>query len=282
MKTGNTAVTEAIKELIGIDRNQFAQIAMIAQGDFLKLLLASTDERGRIFRKIFNTSIYQQLQSELKNQANSLKGQYEDLRKSILQFAGEVSCAPDQSVYWELADIKKTNSIHALDKLLACLHILIEEDKKAEAVEVSNGNNLQGEFNQLISVMENAASINARLEKLDKSRECLKDLENHQGEYVDKSTKLAASQNAMYYVKPAADDLGRLRKSLENLQSGIEGQKLILKVKEPELRKLEELYQAEKNKDPEREALMGEINAAETTLATYEELETLTEGCGHD
>ena len=275
VKTGNTAVTEAIKELIGIDRNQFAQIAMIAQGDFLKLLLASTDERGRIFRKIFNTSIYQQLQSELKNQANSLKGQYEDLRKSILQFAGEVSCAPDQSVYWELADIKKTNSIHALDKLLACLHILIEEDKKAEAVEVSNGNNLQGEFNQLISVMENAASINARLEKLDKSRECLKDLENHQGEYVDKSTKLAASQNAMYYVKPAADELGRLRKSLENLQSGIEGQKLILKVKEPELRKLEELYQAEKNKDPEREALMGEINAAETTLATYEELETL-------
>ncbi len=275
VKTGNTAVTEAIKELIGIDRNQFAQIAMIAQGDFLKLLLASTDERGRIFRKIFNTSIYQQLQNELKNQANSLKGQYEDLRKSILQFAGEASCTKDQTVYWELADIKKANSIHALDKLLACLNTLIEEDKKAEAVEVSTGNNLQGELNQLISVIENAAITNARLEKLGQSQEHLSILERHQVDYVDKSSQLAAAQNAMYYVKPTADELERLRKALENLQSGIEGQKLILNVKEPEMRMLEELYQVEKNNDPDREALTGEINAAETTLATYEELETL-------
>jgi len=275
VKTGNTAVTEAIKELIGIDRNQFAQIAMIAQGDFLKLLLASTDERGKIFRKIFNTSIYQQLQNELKYKANNLKGQYEDLRKSILQFAGEVSCAADQTVYWELADIKKANNIHALDKLLACLHTLIEEDKIAEAAEVSTGNNLQVAIAKLKSAMDIAAIINARLEKLGKSQERLTVLEKRQGEYMGKSSKLAASQNAMYHVKPAADELGRLRESVRNLKTGIEGQKLILSAKEPDMLKLDEMYQTEKNKDPEREALTGEINAAETTLSTYEELETL-------
>ncbi len=41
--------------MIGIDRNQFIQIAMIAQGDFLKLLLSKTEERSKIFREIFNT-----------------------------------------------------------------------------------------------------------------------------------------------------------------------------------------------------------------------------------
>jgi exonuclease SbcC len=192
-----------------------------------------------------------------------------------LQYVAEVSCGEDQTVYWELADIKKANSIHALDKFLTCLHTLIEEDKKAEAAEVSRGNNLQNEFNELISVIENAVIINAKLEKLGQSQQSLSVLENLQREYSDKSSKLAAAQNAMYYVKPAAEELERLRNSVDNLQSGIEGQKQIIIIKEPEMRKLAGLYQAEKNKDPDREALTGKINAAETTLSTYEELETL-------
>ena len=51
--TGAKQVTEAITDLIGIDRAQFSQIVMIAQGDFLQLLLADTKERAKIFRRIF-------------------------------------------------------------------------------------------------------------------------------------------------------------------------------------------------------------------------------------
>lgn len=60
--TGIKEVNSAINELIGLDVNQFTQIAMIAQGEFLKLIHASTKERSDIFRKIFNTKPYQQLQ----------------------------------------------------------------------------------------------------------------------------------------------------------------------------------------------------------------------------
>lgn len=59
-------VTAAIRDIIGLDRTQFSQIAMIAQGDFLKLLLAPTDERIKIFRKLFKTELYQKLQEALK------------------------------------------------------------------------------------------------------------------------------------------------------------------------------------------------------------------------
>ena len=55
-------VNNAIIEIIGVDKNQFTQIAMIAQGDFLKLLLASTDERKKIFQKLFKTQNYYILQ----------------------------------------------------------------------------------------------------------------------------------------------------------------------------------------------------------------------------
>ncbi|MEE0059625.1 MAG: SMC family ATPase [Acutalibacteraceae bacterium] len=64
--TGMNEVSDYIKGLLGLDYNQFKQIAMIAQGDFLKLLLASSEERGSIFRKIFNTAIYQNLQEKLR------------------------------------------------------------------------------------------------------------------------------------------------------------------------------------------------------------------------
>ena len=45
-------------EIMGISRDQFTQIAMIAQGDFLRLLHARSDERKKIFSTIFHTSIY--------------------------------------------------------------------------------------------------------------------------------------------------------------------------------------------------------------------------------
>ena len=65
-------VNQKLKEILGVDRRQFAQIAMIAQGDFLKLLLADTKERQGIFREIFKTGYYQTLQDKLKAESGSL------------------------------------------------------------------------------------------------------------------------------------------------------------------------------------------------------------------
>ena len=59
-------VTSAVIDIIGLDYSQFSQIAMIAQGQFTKLLNASTDERSRIFRKLFRTQRYARLQERLQ------------------------------------------------------------------------------------------------------------------------------------------------------------------------------------------------------------------------
>lgn len=65
-------VDNAIRDIMGINRSQFLQIAMIAQGDFLKLLLAPTEERKKIFRQIFKTqSEYYQALQELIDQLNA-------------------------------------------------------------------------------------------------------------------------------------------------------------------------------------------------------------------
>lgn len=66
-----------IEEIIGLDVNQFTQIAMIAQGDFLKLLHAESKERKQIFSKIFHTRIFWKIQDTLKEQAKELYIQLE-------------------------------------------------------------------------------------------------------------------------------------------------------------------------------------------------------------
>ena len=88
--TKASEVTRAVEQLIGLDYRQFTQIAMIAQGDFQKLLLAGTVQRAEIFRQIFHTGIYQQIQYRLKDEVRGCWKEYEESLRSIDQHLGGV------------------------------------------------------------------------------------------------------------------------------------------------------------------------------------------------
>ncbi len=81
------AVNQAIQALLGLTREQFGQVAMIAQGDFLKLLLAETKERQAIFRELFHTGRYQRLQDRLKEEAMGLQKRCAAARAGLEQYA---------------------------------------------------------------------------------------------------------------------------------------------------------------------------------------------------
>ncbi|MBQ8040208.1 MAG: SMC family ATPase, partial [Lachnospiraceae bacterium] len=88
--TKTTEVTSAIEEILGVNKNQFTQIAMIAQGDFLKLLMASTEERIPIFRHIFSTEKFEILQRQINEDYRAIHRECEDLRNSIAQYKASV------------------------------------------------------------------------------------------------------------------------------------------------------------------------------------------------
>lgn len=124
-----TEVTRRIAEIIGVDRQQFTRIAMIAQGDFLKLLLASTEERMKIFRQIFNTGKYELLQMEIGKDFRKLYGECEELRKSIAQYIEGSYCEQQHEAYsqWE----KAVEGRLPLSQVMDLLSALIGEDEKA-------------------------------------------------------------------------------------------------------------------------------------------------------
>lgn len=80
-------VDNYIRELLTIDRNQFMQIAMIAQGDFMKLLTASSEVRQDIFSRIFKTGKYRYLQDLLRQETSSLADACASATQSAKQYA---------------------------------------------------------------------------------------------------------------------------------------------------------------------------------------------------
>ena len=91
-------VTAAIREILGVDKEQFSSIAMIAQGDFQQLLLAKTEDRVKIFRKIFDTDKYKVLQDRLGQEARAAEQSWSRLRASQEQYAAMIQTADGANV----------------------------------------------------------------------------------------------------------------------------------------------------------------------------------------
>lgn len=92
---------QKIQEIIGLDAGQFTQIAMIAQGDFLKLLHAESKERKKIFSQIFQTQIYWRIQEALKEKGKNLyitlKEKEADIRREMERVEPEESLESEET-----------------------------------------------------------------------------------------------------------------------------------------------------------------------------------------
>ena len=151
-------VTAAVEDLLGINKQQFSQIAMLAQGDFLKMLYADTKGRMEIFRKLFKTEPFRNLQYALEDKRKAVDGEVKDARKSIDQYilgiqadhddelaadvdkakAGELTTAEVTELLDKLTDMdqaRKDKTSAELDSILKEIANVNERTGKAQAVQ---------------------------------------------------------------------------------------------------------------------------------------------------
>ncbi len=187
--TGAKAVTLAVEELLGLDRNQFSQIVMIAQGDFLKLLLAETSTRKEIFRKIFRTSYYQQFQMVLKEKAKERKNEYDDVQKSIAQYISGLKCADDSQYYEEFQGKLSQQSLHDLDEIIALMESIMEQDVELEA-----------QFEKkMLEIEVRRENTNQKISQIKKNEEAKVSLKNKQ-KFIDENGPIL-SELKLGYLK---------------------------------------------------------------------------------
>lgn len=255
MITKAREVTEKITEIMGLDQDQFSQIVMIAQGDFLRLLHADTRTRGEIFRKIFTTHRFFRLQELLKEQAKDQEDRLRGLEKeTVLACRQLIFDRKDDKEDLRDDDDNEDNSEEARDEKG------VRQEEVSPAELISRG--ILPEEDQVLLYQ-----LPILLDRLDLE---IEEDEKETGVLDKRLGDLSARlQEVDEMIGLFREDLSLredMKKSEENLA------RVELSLKEAKI-KLEEL---EKEAEQE-EGLVGEISLLEQALDSYGRLKALRE-----
>ena len=263
-------VTDKIIEILGITREQFKQIVMLAQGEFKKLLLADSVEREGIFRKIFNTYDFEKIQAELKDKAanlskNRTKSKHE-MEINLKNIKGEHDIVIDEYVDFPLVIEKLKDLLERDNNIYKTLN---EEGKEVD-------NKLQVK-NQEKAIIETNNNLLKEKEIITKA---LEELLSKEDEYKNKAKAIIDGKNAKevkYIEDKLIETTKKLTKreedynlSLKNIDS--------LKLKQEEANKL---LQIEESKECDREKLSVEINNLNKLEEKIIELDSLNNKVMH-
>ncbi|MGN1104568.1 MAG: AAA family ATPase [Candidatus Coproplasma sp.] len=251
-------VTEAVTRIIGIDRNQFTQIAMIAQGDFLKLLLASTDERKKIFQKIFKTEKFSWLQDRLKTESASLGREYDEINRSVAQYVEGIAVGePTEEITLKLEQAKAGSGLN--EEIAELVDLLITKD-----TELHNSN--EAKLKQIAKSIDDIKAVISKAETLENVKKSLNLSQTNLDALNQRLVKLNEELKTEEGNKPAVQ---RIMKDVADIESQLADYAL-LDEKRVKLKGVEHKIisdgQALDRRMSEGEKLSNEVKALETEL----------------
>lgn len=205
--TKQKEVNLEIAAIMGIDRDQFTQIAMIAQGDFQKLLLASTEERKAIFQKIFRTQPYQVLQDRLRTESANLKNEYDLASASVRQYISGIVCDEDCSLFEETERARSGQLLMA--DIIALAETLLERDQTLLDEHA-------GTEQQLAKRIETVSETITKAETLQKAKDSLNQAN---AELALAIPKLEEAKAALYAEKNRQKETETIDKSIAEIEA---------------------------------------------------------------
>ena len=200
--SGDRNIRPKITEIIGLDRDQFAQIVMIAQNDFLRFLQSGTDERLKILRRIFGTESLKQFQERLKTLAKGESDKRALLLHDFERYEVDVYKRDDKFSEWE-AQIK-TGKVDLLetDALLSeC-----DEQKQSLAAKLAIAEDISGKYADLAKFRHERDGHNAKEKEISGAKE-----------------RATLGEIALLKVKPLADEAQKAAADHSAAEAGLKG-----------------------------------------------------------
>ena len=207
LTSGTRQVDAAVRDLLGLDREQFARIAMIAQGDFMKLLLADTATRSSIFRELFNTGLYDQLQTRLKA-ATSQSEQLYNQAKLAAQHTVELIQPTDEFLTELRQNWLQGQTEKAAAELPAALQAQNTADEQQNILLQSQLKNLE---NQL-------AKVNRLLGTAEQTERNQQNLAAHQQQLIQVQNQLKQAEETWQAEQAKEDERQSLAAQIQKLQ----------------------------------------------------------------
>ena len=154
--TGLKDVDARVQDILGVTRKQFSQIAMIAQGEFRRLLQANTKERMEIFRGIFKTEGYATLQQQLKNEASRSREHCAALQQSVQQYVSGLRCEAEDPLASRV-ELAREGRLPS-DEILPLLEQLLARDKQEAVMLEENLHRTEQQLDVLGQKLRDAAA----------------------------------------------------------------------------------------------------------------------------
>lgn len=271
-------INQKIIELIGLNAEQFTQVAMLAQGDFMKLLLATSKERKEIFAKIFDTRLYGWIGEGIAARFSEAKNHLEKNKEDIGYELDKIQCV-SESAFGEQWGEEQGNHFRESDKdeVLCMVEQICKEAKerqksireKREAFDVS--------YVKLKKQVEQAEAINTLWERKRACQQEYETLQNQQSVMEEKQALVKLGEQAAV-VHPFYQMYQEKRKVEETLYA--QEKQLIQWVEEHEnilLERQEYFLQAEKKFAEDGANLQTIYTKITQQLPKYEERDSLEE-----
>ena len=252
----------SIRQIIGLTREQFAQVSMISQGEFRKLLQADTKERQKIFRDIFGTGLYVKLQDQLKEQAKELYIERDRAALSIKQYIEGIACDED-SVH--SIDVKKAKDGQLpTTEVCSLIEGLLLEDRTVQS-------NLEDE---LQTIEKKADAVTAQLTQAQAYKAAKDDLSEKQSAEQAGISALESAQADLTTAQATTPEQERLSEQISEIAlslpdyAELEAAATALSAAETELKKAEK---AQKTALERKEALSSEITTLKAEQKSLEQ-----------
>lgn len=266
---GVRQVNAAVRELLGIDCPQFKQVGMIAQGEFMKLLNASTDDREGILRQVFATQKYQNLTNALQAAAGEAREACKTQNDRLLERFRQVDCPETSAQKEDIVNLKRAENPAQLPQMQAALAALLEEDRAELARLEPALERAKQDLERATRLEEQAKTAEGTRQRLAAERAKLTQLQDKAPEMQQWEEAFRRSEAALKQVKPLADraDGAALaeksaRAELAALTSPLEKARL---TKDDAFTRLEQAQMAQ----PEAEDLSKKLALLEQQLPLY-------------
>ncbi|GFP78300.1 AAA family ATPase [Clostridium fungisolvens] len=184
-------VDEKISEILGISKQQFKQIVMLPQGEFRKLLEAESVEREAIFRKIFGTEAFLEIQNRLDIQRKKLYGEIMNVSNERKTYIRNIDCGDDDKLV-TLINAEDLNIIEILSE--SKLNVEQDENKVAE-IRVTLEEAIK-EQDKLQKEMFQGQEINKKLDNNKTLKEILNIELDKKDIYISKEASLVSARSA--------------------------------------------------------------------------------------
>lgn len=281
-------VNRRVRELLGLTQDQFTQTVMIAQGDFLKILTASSDDRKKLFRDLFHTNLYVDLQSRLQEKNRACADEQKALEQVILSAEGKID--PEAEFAEREILLSYCGQIQHTDALCALLARLIEQEKAAQEQARAQKKEAADQIGALIAAVTEGERVNRDFADWESKKARLAALTAGQGEIDAQRAALAAARRAQQLetdealMRRTLRDMDAQRAALSEAQAALEQAEKALPEAETRMKEAESrggeihalLAQAKQMEDclP----VLGEVERLKAALDTQKrELQRLTE-----